>query len=112
MDKKNVDELLEAAKISNDPTVKQALDKLLFVVSIAHEKDYIERANSYHFHSGATITVPGTHDNFTMTVIWNNESIAIRTRDYQHTEFKYGHLLQKGDPVPGVILVEDRNYQE
>ena len=46
MDKKSVDDLLEAAKISNDPTVKQALDKLLFVVSIAHDKEYIKRAKA------------------------------------------------------------------
>ena len=111
MDKKSVDDLLEAAKISNDPTVKQALDKLLFVISIAHDKEYIKRANSYHFHSGCSITVPNTHENFTMSMVWNHEHIAIHARDYQFTEFKFGHMLQDGDPVPGVILIEDRNYQ-
>lgn len=55
--KKNIDELLEAAKTSKNKTVQQTLKKLLFAVSIAHDKEYIERANSYHFHSGCSITV-------------------------------------------------------
>jgi hypothetical protein len=112
MDKTKIDELLTAAKTSDDPTVKQALDKLLFVVSIAHDGDYIERANRYHYHNGCSITVPRTHENFTMTLAWNGEDMSVRTRDYQESHFRHGHLLQAGDPVPGIILVEERNYKQ
>jgi hypothetical protein len=112
MDKTKIDELLTAAKVSNDETVKQALDKLLFVVSIAHDKDYIERANTYAFHSGCTITVPRSEENFTMTLLWNEETISVRTRDYQYGELRHGHMLQQGDPVPGMVLNEERNYQQ
>ncbi len=112
MNKTKKDRLLEAARISNDPTVQQALDKLLFVVSIAHDADYIERANTYAFHNGCTITVPRTEENFTMTLLWNEETISVRTRNCQYAEFRHGHLLQQGDPLPGMILNEERNYEQ
>ena len=111
MDQNKIDELLTAAQASKDTTVKQALSKLLFVVSLAHDKEYIERANSYHFHSGCSITVPRSHEQVTMCLVWNDNTMCVRTRDYQHAEFTHGYLLQEGDPVPGIVLVEERNYK-
>jgi len=110
MTNKSVDELLEAAKASNDPTVKQALHKLLFVTSLAHDKDYIERASMYHFHSGCTVTIPRS-DYTTLSIVWNDEDVAIHTTDYQYVQFRYGNLINENTPLPGVVLIEDRNYK-
>lgn len=111
MNKKNrVDELLEAAKTSHNGAVKQALDKLLFTVSIAHSTAYIEDANNYHFHSGCTLTVPRSDTDTTMSLAWNNEEIGVHSMGHCFVQFRYGSTLQKDDPVPGVILIEDKNY--
>lgn len=109
--KSNVDELLEAAKISHNRSVKQALDKLLFTVSIAHDKEYIERANDYYFHSGCTITIPQVAENVTMQLVWNDEEIAVRSTEHCFAQFKYGSMIEENDPVPGIILQEERNCQ-
>lgn len=114
MNKKNkesVDQLLEAAKISNNSAVKQALNKLLFTVSIAHSKAYIEDANNYHFHSGCTVTVPRSDTDITMSLVWNDKEIAVRTMEHCYTQFNYGNIIEKDDPLPGVFLIEDKNYQ-
>ena len=103
----NVDELLEAAKRSTDPTVKQALNKLLFVTSLAHDKEYVERSNQYHFHSGCTITVPHA-DHTTFQMVWNDKEIAIHSMEYQYCQFKYGNMLSDKTPLPGMILIEDK----
>ena len=111
MNKDNrVDELLEAAKTSHNSAVKQALDKLLFTVSIAHSKAYIENANQYHFHSGCTLTVPRSDTDTTMNLVWNDEEIGVHSMEHCFVQFRYGNIIQKDDPVPGVILIEDRNY--
>ena len=106
----NIDELLEAAKASTDPTVKQALNKLLFVTSIAHDKDYIENASKYAFHSGCSITIPSANHT-TLNVMWNNDEIAIHGMEYQWIQFKYGQILNDKTPLPGVILVEDKLFK-
>ena len=106
----STDELLEAAKVSTDPTVRQALNKLLFVTSIAHDQEYVERANLYYFHSGCTVTIPYA-ENLTMNLVWNDEDIAVHTTEYQYATFKYGQMLYEHAPLPGIILIEDRNYK-
>lgn len=109
-DKNRVDKLLEAAKTSHNSAVKQALDKLLFTVSIAHDKAYIERANQYHFHSGCTITIPRSDTDTTMSLVWNNEEMGVHSKGHCFTQFRYGDMVAEHDPVPGVILTEDKNY--
>ena len=109
MDKTKIDQLLEAAKTSHNGAVKQALDKLLFTVSIAHSTAYIKDANEYHFHSGCTITVPRSDNDITMSLVWNDNEIAVHSRNYCYTQFTYGNLIEKDDPMPGVFLIEEKN---
>jgi len=112
MNKKDkVDQLLEAAKTSHNRAVKQALDKLLFTVSITHSKAYIEDANQYNFHSGCTVTVPRSDSDVTMSLVWNDKEIAIHSMNHCYTQFTYGNLIEKDDPMPGVFLIEEKNYQ-
>ena len=108
--KENVDQLLEAAKVSDNQAVKQALDKLLFTVSLAHSKAYIEAANNYHFHSGCSITIPRSEQDITMSLVWNDNEIAVRTMEHCYQQFTYGNLIDENSPLPGIYLVEDRNY--
>ena len=111
MNKNNrVDELLEAAKASHNSAVKQALDKLLFTVSIAHSTAYIEDANNYYFHSGCTVTVPKSDSDTTMNIVWNDVEVGVHSVGHCFVQFKYGHMINKDDPIPGVYLIEDRNY--
>ena len=103
-------EIIEAAKTSHNTEVKQALEKLLFTVSMANSKAYIEDANSYHVPSGCTISIPKSEQDITMSLVWNDEEMAVRTMEHCYMQFTYGHLLNKDDPLPGVYLIEDRNY--
>lgn len=103
------DQLLEAAKVSNDPTVKMALEKLLFTVSLAHDKEYIEWADKSHFQSGCTITVPSMSHDTTFSLTWNDTQIQVFSIEHQIVMFPYGHLYNVNDPLPGVILNPELN---
>lgn len=104
--KENHNQLLEVAKISKDPAVQTALNKLLFTVSLAHNKKYIELSNLLCYHSGCTITIPSRNAFTTIQLTWNNEKIQVYTEPYQIQTFNYGHLAKRGSPFPGIILKE------
>ena len=114
MDKKikeNHDKLLEVAKTSKNPTVQNALKKLLFTVSLAHNKEYIELENLMIYHSGCTITIP-KRDHFTVIQLtWNNEKIQVYSEPYQVQTFNYGHLAKLPGVFPGITLKEEQNYK-
>lgn len=108
--KEKRDELMEAAKVSKDPTVTKALEKLLFAVSLAHNEDYIKWANQGTFHSGCTITIPATEHTTTYQLTWNDETMQVFSIEYQVASIQYGHIYDQKDPIPGIILIEDKNF--
>lgn len=112
MDKRQKEErdlLLEAAKKSKDPTVKSALDKLLFTVALAHDDEFIHWASEGHFSSGCTVTVPSSDHTTTFQLCWNDAEIQIFSMEYQVATFEYGHLYDHNSPMPGIILKKELN---
>ena len=101
------DQLLETAKVSKDPTVKAALEKLLFTVSLAHDKEYITWANESYFQSGCSITIPAMEHATTFQLHWDDVKMQIFSMEFQIMQFDYGHLYNKSDPIPGVYLLKD-----
>lgn len=107
--KENRDQLLDIAKVSKDPTVQKALNKLLFTVSLAHDKEYIALNDSIYYHSGCTITIPAREHQTIMQLIWNNEKIQIFSIEYKIQTFNYGNITKIGNPLPGIVLIEEKN---
>lgn len=111
-----IDQLLQTAKISKDPTVRQALEKLCFTVALAHDREYIEGSGLYHT-SGCCITVPARTEDTTFQLTWNNAEMQIFSMAYQVASFQYGDIIEMTNggrkttaPLPGIILVEDKLY--
>lgn len=101
------DRLLEAAKASKDATVKEALNKLLFTVSLAHDEEFIEWASAGTYSSGCTITVPARDQATTFQLAWNDSAMQVFSMPFQVATFEYGHLYDQLTPLPGVILQKD-----
>ena len=107
--KEERDELLEAAKASNDPTVKQALDKLLFVVKLAHDSEFVHWANEGTYSSGCTVTIPSMEHTTTFQLTWNDEVMQVFSMEFIVATFEFGHLYDTNTPMPGVILQKENN---
>jgi len=107
--KEERDRLLEAAKASKDPTVKEALDKVLFVTKLAHDEEFVEWANSAYFSSGCTVTVPAREHTTTFQLAWNDFEMQVFSMEYRVAKFEYGHLYDTNTPMPGIILQKDLN---
>lgn len=107
--KEDRDRLLEAAKVSKDPTVKEALNKLLFTVQLAHDEEFVEWANAATFTSGCTVTVPRSEHTTTFQLAWNDAEMQVFSMEYQVATFEYGHLYDMNTPMPGIILKKDLN---
>ena len=107
--KEERDELLEAAKVSKDPTVKQALDRLLFTVALAHDQEFVHWANEGTYSSGCTITIPSTEHQTTFQLTWNDEAMQVFAMEFQVATFNYGNLYNANSPMPGVILKKELN---
>ena len=105
--KEERDQLLEAAKKSKDPTVKSALDKLLFTVALAHDEEFIHWASIGHYSSGCTVTVPSSNHNTTFQLTWNDEEMQVFSMEYMVETFEFGHLYDDNSPMPGVILTKE-----
>lgn len=101
------DRILAAATASKDPTVKQALDKLIFTVSLAHDQEFIDWASTAVFTSGCTITIPATEQSVTYQLTWNDSEMQVFSMPFQTSVFEYGHLYDVDSPMPGVILKKD-----
>lgn len=110
--KEDRDKLLEAAKASHDPTVKQALDKLLFTVQLAHDNDFIHWANVSTYSSGCTITIPKIEHTTTFQLAWNDMEMQIFSMEFQVATMEYGHLYDARTPMPGMILQKENNYHQ
>ncbi len=104
------DKLLETAKLSKNPTVKAALEKLLFAVSLAHDKEYITWANGSYYQAGCTITIPAMEHATTFQLHWGDKRMQIFSTEYQVMEFEYGHLYNQTDPIPGVYLIKESQF--
>ena len=109
--KEERDQLLEAAKASKDPTVKQALEKLLFTVQLAHDDEFVHWANAGTYSSGCTVTVPRTNNTTTFQLTWNDEQIQVFSMEFMVATFEYGHLYDSRSPMPGVILQKENNLK-
>ena len=107
--KEQRDRLLEAAKISKDPTVQGALEKLLFTVSLAHDEEFVDWANQATYSSGCTVTVPRSDTQTTFQLAWNDYQMQVFSFAYCVETFEYGHLYDTNTPMPGVILKKDLN---
>ena len=107
--KEERDRLLEAAKISKDPTVKEALNKLLFTVQLAHDDEFVEWAGTATYTSGCTITIPKSEHQTTFQLAWNDDTMQVFSIEYQVASFEYGHLYDTNTPMPGVILKKENN---
>lgn len=107
--KEERDRLLEAAKASNNETVKEALDKLLFTVALAHDEEFIQWASVGTYSSGCTVTIPAIEHATTLQLAWNDEKLQIFAMEFCVETLEYGHLFDERTPMPGVILRKDLN---
>jgi len=107
--KEERDQLLEAAKVSKNPTVEEALDKLLFTVALAHDQEFVHWASEGTYSSGCTITVPRTEHQTTFQLTWNDEAMQVFAMEFQVATFNFGHLYHTNCPMPGVVLKKDNN---
>lgn len=84
------EKILELALNSNDPLIKQTVDKLIFALKMKHSnEDFVHILDNYAYHYGTTICLPceganagkgGTHD---ISIAWKDADYRIISMEHQ-----------------------------
>ena len=103
-------ELFELALNSSDATVKQAMEKLLFTVTLAHGNAETENFRLHTYHYGIGVGVPANDEMTTIHVAWENDKFSLRsTENYMFVEGQAGDYI-RGEATAYYTLIEDRLY--